>query len=149
MSLLTTPPLTISPKSLSAMHRAVSGPSSLSTQTSAPASTPSTSAKRRRRDTDADIDSSSPSPGTGPIRNTRRDKDAHVPKKKKAARACFHCQKAHLTCDDCTYILPLAFDLSSPPINHMIRQLVLVNAVRDVAWQTRASRVTGNAPNTC
>jgi len=24
-----------------------------------------------------------------------------VPKKKKASRACFHCQKAHLTCDDC------------------------------------------------
>ncbi len=24
------------------------------------------------------------------------------PKKKKAARACFHCQKAHLTCDDGT-----------------------------------------------
>ena len=23
------------------------------------------------------------------------------PKKKKANRACFHCQKAHLTCDDC------------------------------------------------
>lgn len=22
-------------------------------------------------------------------------------KRKKASRACFHCQKAHLTCDDC------------------------------------------------
>jgi hypothetical protein len=119
MSLLLTtpPPLTISPTALSAMP-AVSGPSSLSArsaQTSAPAS-PSTSAKRRRRDTDTDTDSSSPSTGTGPIRNTRRDKDVHVPKKKKAARACFHCQKAHLTCDDCTYSLPLTFDLSSPPL---------------------------------
>ena len=28
------------------------------------------------------------------------------PKKKKANRACFHCQKAHLTCDDCEYRSP-------------------------------------------
>nr|VWO97214.1 Zn(2)-C6 fungal-type domain-containing protein [Ganoderma boninense] len=33
------------------------------------------------------------------------------PKKKKANRACFHCQKAHLTCDDCEYFLLL---LSTP-----------------------------------
>ena len=24
-------------------------------------------------------------------------------RRKKATRACFHCQKAHLTCDDCEY----------------------------------------------
>lgn len=27
--------------------------------------------------------------------------DSAPAKKKKASRACFHCQKAHLTCDDC------------------------------------------------
>lgn len=26
-------------------------------------------------------------------------------KRKKASRACFHCQKAHLTCDDCEYLV--------------------------------------------
>ena len=31
--------------------------------------------------------------------DTPRTRDG--PKKKKANRACFHCQKAHLTCDDC------------------------------------------------
>lgn len=30
------------------------------------------------------------------------------PKKKKANRACFHCQKAHLTCDDCEYLLVMS-----------------------------------------
>lgn len=29
-----------------------------------------------------------------------------LPKKKKANRACLHCQKAHLTCDDCTCLSP-------------------------------------------
>lgn len=42
------------------------------------------------------------------VRKRRRDEDAEAPrksrdgpKKKKANRACAHCQKAHLTCDDC------------------------------------------------
>ena len=104
------PLLTINPTSPSAMPIvnstrliAVPGPSSESTQTS-PSPPPPTSAKRRRQATVTDTHTA-PSTGTGPIRNTRRDKD--VPKKKKAARACFHCQKAHLTCDDCTYRLTL------------------------------------------
>ena len=29
-----------------------------------------------------------------------------IVKKKKANRACIHCQKAHLTCDDCSYFAP-------------------------------------------
>lgn len=33
--------------------------------------------------------------------STPRTRDG--PKKKKANRACFHCQKAHLTCDDCEH----------------------------------------------
>lgn len=72
------------------------------TRTSAPTSPPSSSLKRRRQDKDIDMDRSA---ATGPIRNARKDKD--VPRKKKAARACIHCQKAHLTCDDCAY--PLMF----------------------------------------
>lgn len=34
--------------------------------------------------------------------STPRTRDG--PKKKKANRACFHCQKAHLTCDDCEHL---------------------------------------------
>lgn len=50
-------------------------------------------AYKRKRSTDApsDTESSSSHPPT-------RTRDG--PKKKKANRACFHCQKAHLTCDD-------------------------------------------------
>lgn len=88
---------------------AASRPPSESTQTSA-STPPPASTKRRRQDTATDTDTP-PSTGTGPIRNTRRDKD--IPKKKKAARACFHCQKAHLTCDDCSYRLTLTLNLSS------------------------------------
>ncbi|KAH9058824.1 hypothetical protein EDB87DRAFT_844575 [Lactarius vividus] len=84
---------------MSSVHSTlVPGPSSGSTS-KLPLSTytpPSTSAKRRRPDPSTDSDN--PSTGVGPIRNTRKDKD--VPKKKKAARACIHCQRAHLTCDD-------------------------------------------------
>ena len=35
--------------------------------------------------------------------STAPQRPSDEPKKKKAARACFHCQKAHLTCDDCEY----------------------------------------------
>ncbi|CDO70594.1 hypothetical protein BN946_scf184656.g9 [Trametes cinnabarina] len=48
-------------------------------------------AKRKRT---GDVASDSPD-GTS---NHPRTRDG--PKKKKANRACFHCQKAHLTCDD-------------------------------------------------
>ena len=80
----------------------VTGPSSGSTSklphVSLSAYTPpTTTAKRRRSESATDADS-----GIGPIRNTRKDKDSPNPKKKKAARACIHCQRAHLTCDDCT-----------------------------------------------
>lgn len=50
--------------------------------------------KRKRADMDnTDTDASA---STGP-KSQQRD----GPKKKKANRACFHCQKSHLTCDDC------------------------------------------------
>ncbi|PSR98922.1 hypothetical protein PHLCEN_2v4242 [Hermanssonia centrifuga] len=53
---------------------------------------------KRKRTTDAASDTDSTS-------HTTRTRDG--PKKKKANRACFHCQKAHLTCDDCE--LPKTF----------------------------------------
>jgi len=54
-----------------------------------------TAAKRKRTDTpdDTSADSSNNPP--------RKPRDG--PKKKKANRACYHCQKAHLTCDDCRF----------------------------------------------
>ncbi|KAF8635239.1 hypothetical protein AX17_004012 [Amanita inopinata Kibby_2008] len=48
-------------------------------------------AKRKRTDTPED-------PAVEPPVLPRKARDG--PKKKKANRACFHCQKAHLTCDD-------------------------------------------------
>jgi hypothetical protein len=112
------PLLTINPTSLFAMPSIDPSPtlntSRLSTRPLHPSSSTSTSTKRRRQDTATDPDPS-PSTGTGPIRNTRRDKDG--PKKKKAARACIHCQRAHLTCDDCTSRLTLvSHPFSSPSI---------------------------------
>lgn len=62
-------------------------------------------AKRRRPSPpDESGDSSSHPP--------RKHRDG--PKKKKATRACAHCQKAHLTCDDCPFPLPLLY-VRSPP----------------------------------
>ena len=53
---------------------------------------------KRRRSTEANSDTESSS--SHPPARTRDG-----PKKKKANRACFHCQKAHLTCDDCESLL--------------------------------------------
>ena len=57
---------------------------------------PPLSANKRKRsetaDDSTDQESNAPS---------RKSRDG--PKKKKANRACFHCQKAHLTCDDCEW----------------------------------------------
>ena len=53
-------------------------------------------------DDDSHDDSSPSSP------QTPRTRGRDGPKKKKASRACVHCQKAHLTCDDGKYpLLPL------------------------------------------
>ncbi len=106
--------LTVNPTSLSAMT-AVDSPQSITvtspTRSSAPSTPtsstpPSSSPKRRRQDEDTTAYANqSSATGTGPIRTARKDKD--VPRKKKAARACIHCQRAHLTCDDCVYPLIL------------------------------------------
>lgn len=55
--------------------------------------------KRKRNDTPEETSADSASPQ--PRKAGRRE----GPKKKKANRACYHCQKAHLTCDDCKLIL--------------------------------------------
>lgn len=113
MSTLLQPSLlrTINPTSLCAMTAieaeppqsfTIPGPSSeppSPTRASAPTTPPSISQKRRRQDKDTTADMDRSATTTGPIRNARKD----VPRKKKAARACIHCQRAHLTCDDCAY----------------------------------------------
>ena len=53
--------------------------------------------KRKRNDTPEETSADSAS--SQPSRKSRRE----GPKKKKANRACYHCQKAHLTCDDCKF----------------------------------------------
>ena len=67
-------------------------PSSISSTSSN--NTPTTKkSKRKRTDTPPDESCDSSSHPKKPTKDR--------PKKKKANRACFHCQKAHLTCDDC------------------------------------------------
>jgi len=88
-------------------HTAQAGPStSLSTLKknnsliSSSSITNASASKRKRNESpdDHSADSASPQP-------SRKPRDG--PKKKKANRACYHCQKAHLTCDDCEFIMPL------------------------------------------
>jgi hypothetical protein len=83
----------------------IPGPSSEATSTtrSSASTSPFSSQKRRRQDKDTAFDMDRSADTAGPIRNVRKE----APRKKKAARACIHCQRAHLTCDDCAYILIL------------------------------------------
>lgn len=52
--------------------------------------------------------------------SVQQRKNREGPRKKKANRACFHCQKAHLTCDDCEWafwallLLPIDYRLARP-----------------------------------
>lgn len=75
-------------------HQIFSGaPSSLtSSSTTSTADKQKKPACKRKRPNDAASES-------GDSTTPTRTRDG--PKKKKANRACFHCQKAHLTCDDC------------------------------------------------
>ncbi|GLB37593.1 putative transcription factor which regulates nonfermentable carbon utilization [Lyophyllum shimeji] len=78
------PPIT--PAFVNPAHmNATAGPSSTVTKKK-----PTPCPKRKRTDT--------PESGTESTAPARKVRDG--PKKKKANRACFHCQKAHLTCDD-------------------------------------------------
>ncbi|KAI0281019.1 hypothetical protein BGY98DRAFT_1106620 [Russula aff. rugulosa BPL654] len=76
----------------------IPGPSSEATSPtlSSVSTSPFSSQKRRRQDKDTAIDMGRSAEVAGPIRNARKE----APRKKKAARACIHCQRAHLTCDD-------------------------------------------------
>ncbi|KAF9231455.1 hypothetical protein BU15DRAFT_56102 [Melanogaster broomeanus] len=76
----------VNPAQMSQQQQA--GPSSFSTHSKR--KTPGTGKRRRATSPDESGDSSSQHP--------RKNRDG--PKKKKASRACAHCQKAHLTCDD-------------------------------------------------
>lgn len=76
------------------MQNAQAGPSTQSQTAKKKATEPPSSMKRKRTDTPEDS-------ATEPSGQARKARDG--PKKKKANRACFHCQKAHLTCDDCAY----------------------------------------------
>ena len=116
------PLYTINPTSLSAMTRTaiepqpftIPGPSSeppSPIRASTPSTRPLSSHKRRRQDKDTATDMDRSPATTGPIRNGRKD---DVPRKKKAARACIHCQRAHLTCDNCAYPLVLISRFGQP-----------------------------------
>ena len=69
-----------------------------------------------------------------------------VVKKKKANRACIHCQKAHLTCDDCSYFASTRcasfFRVCSQHDWFFVPQQDHVSGVSSVVCQTTASRVT-------
>ena len=65
------------------------------------ASQPPLAQKRKRND--ASEENSADSASSQPQRRGTNRRDG--PKKKKASRACYHCQKAHLTCDDCNLII--------------------------------------------
>jgi len=96
-------PLTVSPTYVnpSHIHNAHAGPSS--PNLSITLKKKPHGAKRKRTDTtdQSCLDSSA---------HPRKGRDG--PKKKKANRACFHCQKAHLTCDDCLF--PSSYSSLSP-----------------------------------
>ncbi|KAG6831684.1 Transcriptional regulator of nonfermentable carbon utilization [Tricholoma furcatifolium] len=80
-------PLPISPAFVNPAHmNPTPGPSS-----PPPKKKPASCSKRKRTDTPDD---------SGHESATQPRKARDGPKKKKANRACFHCQKAHLTCDD-------------------------------------------------
>ncbi|PPR05830.1 hypothetical protein CVT26_010110 [Gymnopilus dilepis] len=82
--------------STSSLANAQAGPSSSlePVKKKLPPLPPATAPPKRRR-TDTPEENSGDSASSQPQRKARDG-----PKKKKANRACFHCQKAHLTCDD-------------------------------------------------
>ena len=90
--------------------------------------------KRRRAPTPDDSGDSSSQP-------PRKNRDG--PKKKKANRACAHCQKAHLTCDDCKYI----GNLCVHPSHRRLIQHGLVSAVSSVEWQIVALKGIARKPS--
>jgi hypothetical protein len=72
-------------------------------------SPPTKKSKRKRTDTPPDESCDSSSQPKKPTKDR--------PKKKKANRACFHCQKAHLTCDDCQSLSLSLYDSTNYQLN--------------------------------
>ncbi|TRM69393.1 hypothetical protein BD626DRAFT_473924 [Schizophyllum amplum] len=92
------PPASLQPQTATppayAQTQTLSGGEQASTLTLAQKKkSPPLSANKRKRSEPADDSTDQES-------NTPSRKSRDGPKKKKANRACFHCQKAHLTCDD-------------------------------------------------
>lgn len=99
---LSSPPTYVNPAQ---MQNAEAGPSTPTQVAKKKAAESTLPAKRKRTDTPED----SATEHNG--QNPRKARDG--PKKKKANRACFHCQKAHLTCDDCVcFRLLVIFDVT-------------------------------------
>jgi hypothetical protein len=119
------------------MQNAQAGPSTQSQPAKKKAAESVTSAKRKRTNTPED--SASEASGQQP----RKARDG--PKKKKANRACFHCQKAHLTCDDCTC---LSIAVTHTSLSHFSIQPVPASAVSSAASQTAALKVIEKRLNT-
>ena len=76
-----------------------------------------------------------------------------VVKKKKANRACIHCQKAHLTCDDGPCFRPnlhskFSFRVSSQHNWFVVPQQDPVNDASSVVCQMTALKATERKPNT-
>lgn len=68
--------------------------------------------KRKRTDMDHGTEGSDEqSTASSAVGKSQRD----GPKKKKANRACFHCQKSHLTCDDGQFIPSTLYNMVVVP----------------------------------
>lgn len=121
------------------------GPSSASP--SATFKKPALGPKRRRQSSDANLQDSFQSASIDDSEDLEHDA---VPapkgsKKKKAVRACVHCQKAHLTCDDGKkHLNELPISQYSTPISI---QLDLASGVSREVSQTPARRDIGRRPN--
>ncbi|PWY98526.1 hypothetical protein BCV70DRAFT_201838 [Testicularia cyperi] len=76
------------------------GASSPSSSTKAPSKSPSGAGSPLKREIDVASSSASPGGAAPSASASPPKKDGEGSKRKKANRACSHCQKAHLTCDD-------------------------------------------------
>lgn len=117
-------------------HNAQAGPSSTNGSAKKKA-IPNIAKRRRGTDT--------PDTEVEPSHTTQQRKNRDGPRKKKANRACFHCQKAHLTCDDSECLLCQSTIISR--LTHASK-LDHVNVVLSVALVIIAPKVTAKKPNT-
>jgi hypothetical protein len=134
---------------VSAMPPAVPLPATFtgSAASLSPELAPRPPAPKRKREPDVDVDAGSDSAADSPGAQTpgagSRPSTRDGGKKKKASRACVHCQKSHLTCDDgmsgCTN--RVGRGLTQPQLGH-------ANDASSVAWAIAAPRATGKRRST-